>query len=687
MLPRWELPDPVTAAAMLGSGLMIAQMVAAKALRDSVFLSSFPSSSLPTMTMAASLFAILASMAGAKLLHAIPLPRLVPTAFMISSAAQVGERSLYLSNQRVAACVIFLHVFAINLVLSSAFWSLMTEHFDPRSAQKAFGRIAGAGTVGGILGGMAAARVAAIGSLPALMLVTAVLHAACGLVLVWFSRGYSAAQYPEPEREPAVRETLRRSPYLLEVAALVVSVSIAAGLVDFLFKSQAAATVGTGRPLTQFFAWFYGATSLLGVVVQAFITPDVLSTRGLAAAVSSLPLAVAVGGAGVLAIFDLTGLTLLRGIEVILRGSLFRSGYELFYTPVAPADKRAVKGIIDVGGERLGDALGSGIVAVLLLLHLSSRVPILWTAMAFAGLGLVLARRLERSYVHALERSLASQSHAIPTGEESDELDTSVAAPVSSLLGAAPKQDPGYNVILRQEPEVRQLLDLKSSDETRVIHTLVTIDTPGPLVCQQLIRLLSSDSFAFFAMEKLRRAATRSSGLLADTLLDPTEEFAIRRRIPLILAASQSQRALDALVEALSDPEFQIRFRSAHAIGQLRVDHPRLHLDTNRVWAVLATELDVSRDVWERRRVISSEAIQDASDKPGEASVEYLFSLLRVLLPREPVSMAYRALSTNDRHLRGTALEYLQTVLPTNTWRLLNGLIADRIVKPVGGPT
>jgi hypothetical protein len=44
--------------------------------------------------------------------------------------------------------------------------------------------------------------------------------------------------------------------------------------------------------------------------------------------------------------------------------------------------------------------------------------------------------------------------------------------------------------------------------------------------------------------------------------------------------------------------------------------------------------------------------------------------------------MAYRALHTDDRHLRGTALEYLQTVLPGNTWKALNTLIADRIWKP-----
>jgi hypothetical protein len=107
-----------------------------------------------------------------------------------------------------------------------------------------------------------------------------------------------------------------------------------------------------------------------------------------------------------------------------------------------------------------------------------------------------------------------------------------------------------------------------------------------------------------------------------------------------------------------------------------------MYLNTERIWAVLGVELQVSREVWERRRLMTAEALSDETETPGEASVEYLFALLRLLLPREPVSMAYRALHTDDRHLRGTALEYLQTVLPANTWRALHGLIADRIWKP-----
>jgi len=55
--------------------------------------------------------------------------------------------------------------------------------------------------------------------------------------------------------------------------------------------------------------------------------------------------------------------------------------------------------------------------------------------------------------------------------------------------------------------------------------------------------------------------------------------------------------------------------------------------------------------------------------------VDFIFSLLRLLLPSATVAMAQQALSTDDRRLRGTALEYLEKALPPATWKKLEALI------------
>ena len=43
---------------------------------------------------------------------------------------------------------------------------------------------------------------------------------------------------------------------------------------------------------------------------------------------------------------------------------------------------------------------------------------------------------------------------------------------------------------------------------------------------------------------------------------------------------------------------------------------------------------------------------------------EHLFNLLALALEREPVRIAARAFESDDHFVRGTAFEYLETVLP-----------------------
>jgi hypothetical protein len=402
---------------------------------------------------------------------------------------------------------------------------------------------------------------------------------------------------------------------------------------------------------------------------------------GLASAVSLLSLTVLAGGGWVLAFFGFVGITALRGAEIILRGSVFRAAYEVLYTPVPSADKRAVKAIIDISGERLGDIIGSGVLGLLLALHLSGVSSILSLAIGFSALGLVLARSLETSYTRALENSLRKQTVRLAPEPVLDDFGANfieVPDPPTSNT----EEEPGPPL----DPILRDLSDLRSDIEWRVRRALARIEDPHPLFVHQLIGLLADDRYAFFAMEHLRRIAPAYVGQLVDALLDPRAPYAVRKRIPIILAVSSSQRALDELLNALSDGEFLVRFRCGHAMSQILSKHPDLTLDYGRIWKLLNQELQVSRDVWQERRLLEpGPAADPESDKPmerpGDASLEYVFVLLGLVLPRDSVSMAFRALQTDDRHLRGTALEYLQTVLPANSWKSLGALIGVGAVR------
>lgn len=45
-------------------------------------------------------------------------------------------------------------------------------------------------------------------------------------------------------------------------------------------------------------------------------------------------------------------------------------------------------------------------------------------------------------------------------------------------------------------------------------------------------------------------------------------------------------------------------------------------------------------------------------------ALTHVFTLLALALPAEPLRLAFRGLHTDDQGLRGTALEYLDSVLP-----------------------
>jgi len=55
---------------------------------------------------------------------------------------------------------------------------------------------------------------------------------------------------------------------------------------------------------------------------------------------------------------------------------------------------------------------------------------------------------------------------------------------------------------------------------------------------------------------------------------------------------------------------------------------------------------------------------------------EHVFDLLALALEREPVRIAARAFTTEDPYVRGTALEYLETVLPPHLFAALRPLVA-----------
>jgi hypothetical protein len=188
----------------------------------------------------------------------------------------------------------------------------------------------------------------------------------------------------------------------------------------------------------------------------------------------------------------------------------------------------------------------------------------------------------------------------------------------------------------------------------------------------QVIPLLAWDAVANDALIALCSVADRHVGALVDALVDPAADFAVRRRIPRVLSLSRTQRAVDGLMLGLDDSRFEVRYQCARAVARIVHARPDLTVDTGRVFAIVARETAVGRPVWESNRLLH--ALDEKDDEHlfldeyvrdrASRSLAHVFTLLSLVMPAEPLQIAFRGLHVDDRGLRGTALEYLESVLP-----------------------
>jgi hypothetical protein len=374
-----------------------------------------------------------------------------------------------------------------------------------------------------------------------------------------------------------------------------------------------------------------------------------------------------------------------RGIEQLLRGSLYRSGYELFYTPMPAAEKRSTKTVIDIGADRLGEGLAAATIA-LLLGFVSNNAeaavkPILFATAVWSCVAVYLAFKLDKSYVTVLEKGLTRQTVVIAPEDTEDFLTRSVVMRTNSSVSVTgsdfrmPSGEAVSPAVALTDPTLRRLAELRSSDPKRVRAALQRVTDPlDPQLVPQIIDLLERDDVARLAHDLLTKNVERIAGQLVDKLADTSVSFKIRRRIPRILGCIKSRLAWDGLFSQLHDDRFEIRQRCAKSLEKILQMQPSLRPEPPAIFEVVGKELAVSRGMLAKR---AAPSVGDHGPEDGDfmmvdevlrerstQNMTHIATLLGLVLPQQSVRLAFRALHTDDMKLRGVALEYLDSVLP-----------------------
>jgi AAA family ATP:ADP antiporter len=677
------------------AGLVTAQFIAGKATRDALFLANLNVTSLPAITVATSATSILLVIMSSSVLRGVSPKVFISIAFVVNAVLLLGEWLLTFTTPVAAAVAVYLQISGVGPMLGSGFWLIASERFDPRTAKQRFGQIAGVGTLGGLGGGLLAERMAATVGVEAMLPVLAVLNFLCAWHIRRLAGGSNgkapAIDVKAPDIEMSTDlaaqptrsglQVLARAPYLRNLAGIVLLGAIGAGVADYLLKVQAVATFERGETLLRFFAIYYAATSLITFVVQTSSSRFVLEKFGLGVTTGTPSAALLLGGLGGLLAPGLPAVTAARAGESVFRGSLFRAGYELFYTPIQPVEKRSAKSIIDVGFDRLGDAIGGGVVRLLLLLAPARQYGAMLIAAIVCSAGaLFLASRLSRGYILTLERSLRNRALELELSEAADlTTRTVMLRTISGVRLARPPErretevgaGSKYDTSVLRSADMMQIVALRSRDRDRIVEVLRNEEGISAALVTHVIPLLAWDPVAQEAMDALRKVAEERVGELTDALIDPNQPFAVRRRIARVLSVCVSQRAVDSLVLGLDDIRFEVRFQCGRSLAAIKEKNPRVWIHKERTFAVVREEVAVSRLVWESHQLLdrlddaepSSFVDQFVKDRASR-SLAHVFTLLSLVLPAEPLQIAFRGLQTDDQNLRGTALEYLEGVLP-----------------------
>jgi AAA family ATP:ADP antiporter len=660
-------------AATIAAAAMIAQVVIGKATRDALFFSHFSAARLPVVLIAGSIVSGAVVWLTTRLLARFGPARVAPIVFAAQGVLVLVEWALAARFEPQIALVFYVHMLAVNATIVSVFWSVVGEGFDPHTAKDVIGRIGAGATLGGVLGGGIAWGASRVTTVPTMFGVMAALSGVCTWGVATFVRGTRASHLrPTPTTARASGLTaLRQTPFLRLLAIVVLLGGLAQSLLDYALGAEAKATYGEGARLLAFFALFQTAVGVFSFLVHLATKRFAFDRLGIGATMALLPGGVIACGALVLGVPSLVTVALQRGVDAILRASFFGSAYEVLFTPIPKALRRATKTTIDVSFDRIGLAVGSALtLGILALFPHDALRGVIVAAVFAAAVQLVVIYRLHHGYIETLTDRLRSGVLVLDAASIVDAttrrtlsrtmetLDRPtllaqieafraagdvVAAPASEPIPELPDLEAGPSDDL-----VRTLADLRAASATTIRRGLRRPDGQLLPLALPILELLARDDVARDAALALAPLVPRIVGAIVDVVLDARRPPSTRRRAARLLGAVSSQRVASSLELALDEENLDVRHTCGRVLVSMRENGAELRFDSEAALARARRELGMASE----------------GRAPDARKLEHAFNVLSLTFPREAMQLAYGAVVARDPFLRGVALEYLDAVLP-----------------------
>jgi AAA family ATP:ADP antiporter len=473
--PLVELRDREVSTALMMfaySFLVMTAYTELKPVTRSQFIKDLGANNLPIVQFAFGIFIGFIMQGYSTVVGRLPRRWALPMVLGGLVVVLVGFWAWFQTGSEWASTGFYFFGLLLGILVISQFWTLANVVYDPRQAKRIFGFIGGGASLGGIAGSALTLQADAIGTTN-LLLVSAALMALCLLLVI----GIVSREKPDlgaaatgGAEEKGVSSTealklLKNSRHLQTICLIIGFAAIGAAIIEQQLNMATETSKGAANTdaITVFLGEVQLYTSVIGFVIQVWLTSKIQRYLGIGFALMILPTSLGLTGALMLINGALWVPGLARVADTSLRYTIDKTTREILFLPLPNDLKQQAKPFVDVTVDRFSKGIGALLVLVLIKdwgFHLGWQ-QLSWASLAMTGLWILAAMRARREYRAIFRRSLDRQDVA-PDALRLNEADLST---VETLVEEQSHPDPRHVVYA---------LDmLESLDKRRLISPLL----------------------------------------------------------------------------------------------------------------------------------------------------------------------------------------------------------------------
>jgi len=359
---------------LVAHGAVMMHFVFSRAFRDSLLGSHLNIQSLPSLTVWSTVIAAAVSLLVSSLLRSERRAQIVRRLYAVNAVIEVLF-SLGYRRLTWLYSVYYIEVGASTAIGLSMMWILIGDWASSCHADRSelIPKVLVYGTATTLLAGIGLTRLREATSFGDATLMLAAMNAVAAAALLFYSNDYCLSRQRSVMQDVLQSAVQLSNSWVRKFALLTVVGATASTLLDLMFRIRVAEHYVHQSDRLHFLGIFQSLLSVCTLLCQMTMSRVVHKQTKLTF-FHLHPGLLCLASCTVIFAPGFWPFTFLRGGEYSLRNSVYRLGSEMAYAHFPDEKRGAIRPVIDVIGERLGDFCASGILAFLLFVN--PRLPV-----------------------------------------------------------------------------------------------------------------------------------------------------------------------------------------------------------------------------------------------------------------------------------------------------------------------